>query len=169
MEKYSVIYFAGGCFWGTQHFFQLVNGVVKTEVGYANGSTQHPKYEELSQTGHAETVRVVYDPQIVELSLLLQLFFRTIDPTSLNRQGADEGTQYRTGIYFVDPNHLPEIQAEMDKLAKKYRAPIVVEVAPLQNFSPAEAYHQDYLNKNAGGYCHIAPSLFALAKTANQK
>lgn len=163
------IYFAGGCFWGTEHFFKQINGVLETSAGYANGKTANPGYEEVStdKTGFAETVKVTYNPEVVNLELLLDLFFKTIDPTSLNQQGNDRGTRYRTGIYFTDKSALPVIQKAVDQLSKAYNKPVVIEIEPLQNFYAAEDYHQDYLDKNPGGYCHINPALFDLAKEAN--
>ena len=171
MEKNKEIYFAGGCFWGTEHFLKLINGVEATQVGYANSNVANPTYKEVctGTTNAAETVKVEYDPQVVDLTLLTDLFFKTIDPTSLNRQGNDRGTQYRTGIYYTDPADLPVIQAAVKELAKGYSKPLVVEIKPLSNFYPAENYHQDYLDKNPGGYCHIDPALFELAKKANAK
>lgn len=168
-ENSRVIYFAGGCFWGTEHFFKQVRGVVSTEVGYANGHTSNPTYEEVCRkdTGFAETVKVEYNPEEVELKLLLELFFYTINPTQLNRQGNDIGTQYRTGIYHVDEADVPVIQTALKALARKYTQPIVVEQEPLRNFYSAEQYHQDYLDNNPTGYCHIEPGLFTLAKQAN--
>ncbi len=168
-KKGKEIYFAGGCFWGTEHFFKQVRGVVSTEVGYANGNTENPTYEQVcsTETGFAETVKVVYNPNEVSLSLLLDLYFKTIDPTSLNKQGGDIGTQYRTGIYYTDESDKLIISQELDKLSQKYNAPVVVENEPLRNFYRAEDYHQDYLDKNPAGYCHINPSLFQLAKKAN--
>lgn len=170
MENYSVIYLAGGCFWGTQHFLKLINGIVATEVGYANGNTQNPTYQEVKyqNTGHAETVKVTYDAKVAKLSTILDLFFKTIDPTSLNKQGEDAGTQYRTGIYYVDDADLPVINEEIAKLAMNYDNPIVVDIQLLRNFYTAEEYHQNYLDKNVDGYCHIDPSLFELAKKANR-
>lgn len=163
------IYFAGGCFWGTEHFFQQIRGVVGTEVGYANGKTQNPTYEEVVShtTGFAETVKVKYDPEQVDLKLLIDLYFKTIDPTSLNQQGNDRGDQYRTGIYYTDKADEALVKAEVQKLAKGYSKPVVVETIPLKNFYKAEDYHQDYLDKNPGGYCHIEPGLFEMAKKAN--
>ncbi|MBP2615929.1 peptide-methionine (R)-S-oxide reductase MsrB [Chryseobacterium jejuense] len=163
------IYFAGGCFWGTEHFFQQIRGVVGTEVGYANGKTQNPTYEEVVShtTGFAETVKVKYDPEQVDLKLLIDLYFKTIDPTSLNQQGNDRGDQYRTGIYYTDKADEALIKGEVQKLAKGYSKPVVVETIPLKNFYKAEDYHQDYLDKNPGGYCHIEPGLFEMAKKAN--
>lgn len=165
----DVIYFAGGCFWGTEYFFQQVRGVSATEVGYANGNTKNPTYEEVVRhnTGFAETVKVTYDPQQVDLNLLLDLYFKAIDPTSLNRQGNDIGTQYRTGIYYTNEDQLPWIQQAVKIVSGYYHKPIVVEVQPLDNFYTAEEYHQDYLVKNPDGYCHISPALFELARKSN--
>lgn len=162
------IYLAGGCFWGTEHFFKLLIGVVSTAVGYANGITDHPTYEEVcsSATGHAETVHITYDERL-SLETILDLYYKTIDPTSANKQGADVGTQYRTGIYYTDPNDRPIIEASLNKLASQYRTPLVVECEPLRQFFRAEEYHQDYLSKNPGGYCHIRPELFLLVRKAN--
>ncbi|WP_083535246.1 peptide-methionine (R)-S-oxide reductase MsrB [Chryseobacterium kwangjuense] len=163
------IYFAGGCFWGTEHFFQQIRGVVGTEVGYANGNTQNPTYEEVVShtTGFAETVKVKYDPEQVDLKLLIDLYFKTIDPTSLDKQGNDRGNQYRTGIYFTNKADETLVKNEVLKLAKNYSKPVVVETVVLKNFYKAEDYHQDYLDKNPGGYCHIEPGLFEMAKKAN--
>lgn len=173
MEKKNQadIYLAGGCFWGTEHFLKQVRGVKSTEVGYANGHTKNPTYKEVctGDTGYAETVKVSYDPQEVDLQLLLDLYFKTIDPTSLNRQGGDRGTQYRTGIYYTDKEDLPVIESAIQVLAKNYQKPLVVEVEPLTAFYKAEDYHQDYLDKNTGGYCHISPELFELAREANAR
>ena len=164
------LYFAGGCFWGTEHFFKQIRGVISTEVGYANGTLQHaPSYEEVcsGNTGFAETVKIVYNPQVVDLKLLLELYFKTIDPTSLNKQGNDVGDQYRTGIYYTDAGVKTTIDEAIAALAKNYKKPIVVEVSPLQNFYKAEEYHQDYLDKNPRGYCHIPTKLFEVARKAN--
>ncbi len=171
MENLSEIYFAGGCFWGTEHFMKQINGVKTTEVGYANGRIENPTYQQVcsGNTGFAETVKITYDPNEVNLELLLDLYFKTIDPTSLNRQGGDRGTQYRTGIYYTDKSDLPTIRSAITSLAKNYQKPIVIEVEPLSNFYKAEKYHQDYLDKNIGGYCHIDPSLFELARKSNVK
>lgn len=165
------IYFAGGCFWGTEHFFQQVRGVTKTEVGYANGNIVNPSYKQVTsgKTGFVETVRVIYDPRVVELGLLIDLFLKTIDPTTLNKQGNDIGTQYRSGIYFVDEGEKALVLSKLESLAKGFNAPVVVEALPLKNFYVAEKYHQKYLDKNPGGYCHIGPELFELARKANQR
>lgn len=172
MEKSKKeIYFAGGCFWGTEHFFKQIRGVEATQVGYANGNTKNPTYEQVytDATGFTETVKVIYDPSQLSLELLLELFFKTIDPTSVNKQGNDIGTRYRTGIYFKDKNDEPIIKKALQELAKQYQEPIAVENLPLKNFYDAEEYHQNYLDKNPGGYCHINPKLFEMAKKANPK
>ena len=163
------IYFAGGCFWGTEHLFQLVRGVVETEVGYANGKIKNPTYEQVIShtTGFAEAVKVKYDADQVNLPLLIDLFFKSIDPTTVDRQGNDIGDNYRSGIYSMDPETEDIVKIEVAKLAKNYSQPVVVETIPLINFYKAEDYHQDYLDKNPGGYCHIPLSVFEEAKRAN--
>lgn len=161
---------AGGCFWGTEHFLRQIRGVTHTEVVYANGTTTAPTYQEVctGKTGHAEAVMVTFDTDVLSLQLLLTLYFRSIDPTQLNAQGYDQGTQYRTGIYYLHEEHKPIIEAELAKLATHYDKPIVVEVLPLHCSYPAEDYHQDYLINNPGGYCHIRPGLFEMARHANK-
>ena len=163
------IYLAGGCFWGTEHFLKQIRGVESTEVGYANSIINQPTYQQVcsGETNAAETVKVVYDPETVNLSLLLELYFKTIDPTSLNRQGNDRGTQYRTGIYYTNKADIAVINQAVRALADQYKNPIAIEVKPLTNFYPAENYHQDYLDKNPNGYCHINPALFEMARKAN--
>ena len=165
----KTIYLAGGCFWGTEHYLKMVNGVVNTEVGFANGHTENPSYKDVctDKTGFAETVKVVYDQNVLPLSKLLDIFFKAIDPTSLNQQGHDKGTQYRTGIYYVDNEDKIVIEEAVGKLAEIYSKPIVLEVSPLRNFYNAEEYHQDYLDKNPMGYCHLSQDLFIYAKKAN--
>lgn len=162
------IYLAGGCFWGTEHFFKLIDGVVETQVGFANGHTENPTYKDVytDTTGFAETVRVVYDADRVPLEFLLNMFFKAIDPTSLNRQGHDEGTRYRTGIYYTSEAELPTINKVYSEQQALYAQPLVVEREPLQNFYTAEEYHQDYLDKNPQGYCHLPLELFEFAKKA---
>ena len=151
------IYLAGGCFWGMEKYIASVRGVKSTEVGYANGNTEHPTYEDVCHrnTGHAETVKVAYDPAVLPLDFLLRLYYGAIDPTSINRQGGDRGTQYRTGIYYTDPADLPAIRRSLEKLQARCDKPVAIEVKPLANYSRAEEYHQAYLDKNPGGYCHI--------------
>ena len=150
------IYLAGGCFWGCQKYFDLIDGVLETEVGYANGPTPNPSYEEVKHhAGHAETVRVDYDADALPLEKLLEAYFRVIDPTAVNKQGGDEGIQYRTGIYRVDDSDAPIIDGALRGLALRYDAPLAVENKPLESFYSAEEYHQKYREKNPGGYCHI--------------
>ena len=160
------IYFAGGCFWGIEHYFKQVRGVVSTEAGYANGHTLEPSYQDVctDQTGFAETVHVVYNEQEVSLASLLQLYFKAIDPVSVNQQGEDKGSQYRTGIYYVDEADKAIIQPVYDALQQQLGQPLAVELLPLQNFYVAEDYHQDYLDKNPTGYCHLPKALFEEAK-----
>ena len=163
------IYLAGGCFWGTEHYFKQIRGVLETETGYANGHTQSPGYQDVCTdlTGFAETVRIVYDPAVVSLQLLLELYFKSIDPLSVNQQGHDRGTQYRTGIYYVDAGDLAVIDAVYAAVQAKYSQKLAVEKRPLQNFYRAEDYHQDYLDKNPDGYCHLPVALFEYARQAN--
>lgn len=165
------IFLAGGCFWGTEHYFKQIEGVVNTEVGFANGHTADPTYKEVytDTTGYAETVRIEYDDAVVDLEFLLQMFFRAIDPTSLNKQGHDEGTRYRTGVYYTSEDDLPVIEKVFAEEQKKLDAPIAVEVEPLQCFYPADESHQDYLDKNPAGYCHLPVELFEFARNAKKK
>lgn len=160
------IYLAGGCFWGTAHLFSLVNGVDSTVVGYANSRIEDPTYKMVCTglTDAAETVEVVYDDSKVGLTDLLSLYFKSIDPVSVDRQGNDVGSQYRTGIYYTDLSDLPVIEAYVATVQRRYIEPLAVEVEPLQNFYPAEDYHQDYLYKNPRGYCHVNPALFEEAR-----
>ena len=165
------IYLAGGCFWGTEHFFKQIAGVVETEVGFANGQTVNPTYEQVytDTTGYAETVHVVYDSDEVSLAFLLRMFFVAIDPTSLNKQGHDEGTRYRTGIYYADATDLPTIERAYAEEQSKYTQPLAVEKLPLRNFYPADEFHQDYLDKHPDGYCHLPHSLVAFARQAKDR
>lgn len=165
------IHLAGGCFWGAEHYLKQINGITFTEVGFANGHTQQPTYKEVytDTTGYAEAVRVQYDDEVISLHFLIELYFRAIDPTSLNRQGEDEGTRYRTGVYYSDPADLPAIREVFEAEAARHHQPLQVELLPLQNFWPAEEYHQDYLNKNPDGYCHLPLELFAFARQANKR
>lgn len=158
----KVIYLAGGCFWGTEKYFSLINGVVSTEVGYANGTTENPSYEDViyKNTGHAETVKVIYNPEELLLEDLLGFYYRVIDPISVNKQGNDVGTQYRTGIYYVDEDDKPLIEASLAELQKEYTEKLAVESLELDNYYTAEEYHQEYLDKNPNGYCHIGQDEF---------
>jgi len=165
----KTIYLAGGCFWGMQKFLDQFGGVLNTEVGYANGPDRAPSYEEVCHdSGHAETVRIDYDPTLITLSRLLEYYFMVIDPLSVNRQGGDRGIQYRTGIYYTDEAQRPEIEAVYQAEEKKAGSKLAVELAPLRNFFPAEEYHQKYLDKNPGGYCHIPRSFFEMEKEDTQ-
>ncbi|VYU63565.1 peptide-methionine (S)-S-oxide reductase MsrA [Clostridium tertium] len=151
------IVFAGGCFWGVEEFLSRISGVTNTEVGYANGRTENPTYEDVcyKNTYFAEVCAVEYDESKVTLETLLKEYWSIVDPTTLNRQGPDLGSQYRTGIYYLDENDIPTIISSKDENQKKYEKKIVTEVLPLTNYYKAEEYHQKYLKKNPNGYCHI--------------
>lgn len=166
------IWFAAGCFWGAQKFFKLIEGVTFTEVGFANGQLENPTYKQVytDTTGHAECVHVRYNPTKVSLKELTQLFFQIIDPLSLNKQGEDEGTRYRTGVYYQDPADRDILQEVFCCVVKQLGVDTIpVELLPLTCFYSAEEYHQDYLDKNPGGYCHLNPELFQLAKKLKTK
>lgn len=156
MDKGEIV-LAGGCFWGTEAYLKRLPGIIQTEVGYANSSTPQPSYEEVcsGETGAAEAVRVIYDKEVIPLPLLLEAYLRTIDPTSLNRQGNDRGTQYRTGIYWTDERDAPIVISELSKVERRIGRRVRVEARPLQSFYPAEPYHQNYLDVNPSGYCHV--------------
>ncbi len=151
------IYFAGGCFWGVEEYFSRIPGVLSTTAGYANGIRENPTYREVctGRTGHAETVRVAYDPHTIPLRTLAAQFFKIIDPVSVNRQGNDVGSQYRTGMYYTDAADKAVLSAVMAEVQKAHDKPLAVELQPLKSFFPAEEYHQGYLKKNPDGYCHI--------------
>lgn len=172
LESDSVkeLYLAGGCFWGTEHFIKQIEGVVETEVGFANGHTPDPTYKAVytDSTGYAETVKVVYNPQRLNLEVLLNLFFIAIDPTSINKQGNDRGTRYRTGIYYVNEEDTVVINRVFAEQQRHIRKNIVVERLPLKNYFSAEEYHQDYLDKKPNGYCHLPQELFNYAYKANR-
>jgi methionine-S-sulfoxide reductase len=169
MSGVMTVYLAGGCFWGLEKYLSLVKGVVSTEVGYANGRTKNPTYEDVCcrDTGHAETVKVVYDPGKISLYELLDVYFDAIDPTSVNRQGNDVGEQYRTGIYYVNEDDKEVVEKAVANLAKRMREPVAIEVVPLINFYAAEEYHQKYLDKNPFGYCQIGREKFQKAREFN--
>lgn len=152
------IWLAGGCFWGSEAYFKKIPGVLETEVGYANGESEHPSYEEVcTGSGHAEVVAVTYDANRLSLFELLCHFFRIIDPFSVHRQGNDIGIQYRTGIYYLpeDKESASRAARFIEDKSRAYARPLAVEVLPLRHFTPAEAFHQDYLEKHPDGYCHI--------------
>ena len=157
-QSTSDIYFAGGCFWGVEEFFSRIAGVYDVTVGYANGKTENPTYQQVcsGETGHAEAVHVKYNPELVSLEVLIEQFFKVINPLSLNKQGNDIGSQYRTGIYFTNEADKESAEAVMLEVQKKYTQPLAVELVPLKSYYLAEEYHQDYLKKNPGGYCHIS-------------
>lgn len=163
-ETVKTIYLAGGCFWGLEKYFDQILGVTTTEVGYANGASASAKYGDGS--GYAEAVRVDYDPSVAPLPFLLRLFYRAIDPTTVDRQGNDVGTEYRSGIYYTEAADRPIIDASLAKLATQYSAPIAIETGPLKTYTSAEDYHQDYLQKNPTGYCHIPLGSFRDAAAA---
>lgn len=166
----KTIYLAGGCFWGTQHLMRQLRGVVATRCGYANGQIPDPTYEQVytDLTGYAETVEVLFNEEEIPLSTILAIFFRSIDPLSLNRQGDDVGTRYRTGIYYDDPTLREDLERLYNSVAELHGT-LAVELCPLQNFYPAEEYHQNYLVKNPSGYCHVSPELISEAKQMNKK
>lgn len=158
-DKYKEIYLAGGCFWGLEAYMQKINGVEDAVSGYANGNTENPGYKDLHTSGHAETVKVVYDPEIIGLNDILAYYLRVVDPVSVNKQGNDTGSQYRSGIYYTDVDDKKIIDKVLENEQKKHEKPIAIEVQPLKHFYDAEEYHQDYLEKNPTGYCHIDLSL----------
>ena len=148
---------AGGCFWGVEAYMAKINGIVETKVGYANGTKKDPTYEEvcLGNTGHAEACLLNYDEEQISLEKIINKFWGIIDPTVSNRQGPDIGSQYRSGIYYIDKQDLDIIQKSKLQVQGMYNKPIVTEIEPLSCFYDAENYHQKYLQKNPGGYCHI--------------
>ena len=159
------IYLAGGCFWGVQRFFDQFDGVKETYTGYANGPEDEVTYKQVcADSGHAETVKIVFDENVISVSDLLKYYFMIIDPTSVNRQGHDSGIQYRTGIYYTDESLLKEIKPVYEQEQTKVGKPLAVELEPLKNFCPAEEYHQKYLVKNPTGYCHVPRELLNLKK-----
>ena len=160
-DDFEEIYLAGGCFWGVEAYMERINGVIDATSGYANGNTENPSYEDVirNDTGHAETVHVKFDPDVISLDQILQYYFKVINPTSVNKQGNDVGSQYRTGIFYVNESQIKVIQKLIEEEQKDYDEDIVVEVEPMENYYLAEEYHQDYLIKNPNGYCHIDLSL----------
>lgn len=168
----ETITLGGGCFWCTEAVYVQVRGVVDVESGYSNGHVRQPSYEQVctGTTGHNEVVKLVFDPAQVSVRELLEIFFVIHDPTTLNRQGHDSGTQYRSGIYFSDPAHAAVAGALVQEMAQSgvYQHPIVTEVLPLANYWPAEDYHQDFFEKNPDqGYCMAvaAPKVAKFRKT----
>lgn len=150
----KTIYFAGGCFWGVERYFSLAKGVLSTLVGYANGTKDNPSYEDLKHglDDASETVKIEYDEKVVSLEKLLELYLRVVDPYSKNKQGEDEGVQYRTGVYYLDES---DRQIIINYFKSVKLGDYMIEVLPLKKFYKAEEYHQKYLEKNPSGYCHI--------------
>jgi methionine-S-sulfoxide reductase len=156
---------AGGCFWGLEKYLSLLPGVTKTDVGYANGRTEHPSYEDVCRgSGHAETVRVEFDPDILSLASLLEAFYEVIDPTAVGRQGADVGMQYRTGVYCEDEADIDAARRSLAALEARLGRPSAIEVRPLRHYFRAEEAHQKYLDKHPAGYCHISPARMERAR-----
>nr|WP_232045881.1 peptide-methionine (R)-S-oxide reductase MsrB [Campylobacter lanienae] len=155
MSNLKEIYLGGGCFWGTQGYFDRIKGVEFTQVGYANGKSKDTSYYEINNTDHAEVVRVKFNANVVDINEILEHYFRIIDPFSINKQGNDIGRQYRTGIYYNDESLKPIIIEFIRAKQAKFDKKIAVEIEPLKNYVEAEEYHQKYLEKNPNGYCHI--------------
>ena len=171
-QNLQTITLGGGCFWCTEAVFDRVRGVTDVQSGYSNGQTVKPSYEQVctGKTGHNEVVRVTFDPEVIGLHQILQIFFATHDPTTLNRQGNDVGTQYRSGIYFHSPEQEKAADAMQQQMAQEqiFDAPIVTEVLPVANFSAAEAYHDNYYARNPHqGYCAavVGPKVAKFRKT----
>ncbi len=169
MSDNQIIYLAGGCFWGVEKFIKKLHGVIDTKSGYANGDITNPTYQMVcsGEYSFVECVRVTYDPASISLKTLLSLFFKAIDPTSLNQQGNDKGVQYRSGIYYVKASEKDIIFDFINEIKDNYNKPLVIEVLPLNNFFLAEDYHQDYLIKNPNGYCHLGFETFKIADEYN--
>ena len=148
------IYFAGGCFWGVEKYFSMAKGVINTVVGYANGTKDNPSYLDLKHglDDASETVKIDYDEQVISLEKLLELYLRVVDPYSLNKQGEDEGIQYRTGIYYLSNDDKQIVGSYFQSIGLVNHR---IEILPLKKFFSAEEYHQKYLDKNPNGYCHI--------------
>ncbi len=169
-DQYMELYAAGGCFWGTERVFRALNGVVETTAGYANGHTEHPSYRQVctGTTGHRETVRIVYDPQIISLEKLLKAFFICVDTSVSNRQGNDIGSQYQTGIYYTDEETGNAVRAYFEEEKKRHDI-FLVECGPLKCFYAAEDYHQGYLIRNPAGYCHITNAEYEAVRKLNEE
>ena len=176
MSPSETIVLAGGCFWCTEAVFVKVRGVTDVESGYSNGQVQRPSYEQVctGTTGHNEVVKLEYDPAQISVREILEIFFVIHDPTTLNRQGNDTGTQYRSGIYYTTPEQKDEAEAMIRQMSqeKLFGRPIVTEVLPLDNYWPAEEYHQDFFEKNPyQGYCLAvaAPKVEKFRKTVRDR
>lgn len=154
-NKIKSIYLAGGCFWGVEEYFLMNKKIENIEVGYANGNTEETSYSNIGTTNHSEVVKIEYDSTSISLERILKEYFSIIDPTIINRQGNDIGTQYRTGIYYTDEEDKSIIEEYINSIRREYYKEIVVEVKKINNYVKAEEYHQRYLRKNPNGYCHI--------------
>jgi methionine-S-sulfoxide reductase len=168
MEK--TIYLAGGCFWGMERALQMLDGILSTTVGYANGHTDNPTYKEVctDTTGYRETVKVVYESRKISMLKIIDAFFICIDPTQANRQKEDVGTQYQTGVYYDNEADLPLLKRIFSERKDNYPA-FHVELKPLERFYDAEEYHQDYLIKNPNGYCHVSFDEFEEIRKLNEQ
>lgn len=155
--QYQCAIFAAGCFWGVQYYFDQVPGVVETAVGYTGGTVPNPTYEQVCAhtTGHAESIRIVFDPQVVSYKTLVQHFFRMHDPTELNRQGPDVGANYRSAIFYTTSSQKVIAERVCEKIQSRYKVPIVTEITPAGPFYEAEAYHQKYAKRTGRGMCHV--------------
>jgi len=175
-DKLQTIYLGEGCFWCTEAFFQRINGVISVESGYGGGFVEKPTYEQVcdKNTGHVEIAKIVFDPAIVPFKDILEVFWKTHDPTTLDRQGNDVGPQYKSVIYYVSEAQKTEALAYKEALDKSgaFDAPIVTTIEPFKNYYPAENYHQNYYNNNTNqGYCRfvIAPKLEKFEKVFKEK
>ena len=175
-DKLQTIYLGEGCFWCTEAFFQRINGVISVESGYGGGFVENPTYEQVcdKNTGHVEIAKIVFDPAIVPFKDILEVFWKTHDPTTLDRQGNDVGPQYKSVIYYVSEAQKTEALAYKEALDKSgaFDAPIVTTIEPFKNYYPAENYHQNYYNSNTNqGYCRfvIAPKLEKFEKVFKDK
>ena len=169
MDPLGTVTLGGGCFWCLQPVFQELRGVTKVVVGYSGGDTKNPSYEEVctGRTGHAEVAEVTFDPSVIALDDLLRVFFSVHDPTTLNRQGADVGPQYRSAVFYRNPEQRTATQQVIQEMAAVWGKAIVTQIAPFTNFYPAEEYHQDYFAKNpTAGYCRaiVAPKVAKFRK-----
>lgn len=157
MKKTETIYFAAGCFWGIEEALKMHEGVVKTTVGYMGGHTENPSYKQVcsGDTGHAETVKVEYDPQATSVEQLLELFWKVHDPTQINKQGPDVGAQYRSVIFYTTEEQKEAAKHSKEEKGKEYEKEIATSIEKAPTFWEAEEYHQDYANKHGGGFCHV--------------
>jgi methionine-S-sulfoxide reductase len=162
------IVLAGGCFWGVEAYFAQLKGIIDTSVGYVDGNMKNPSYEDVCHgvASHAEACMVTYDPSLISLEQVLDQFFRIINPFSINKQGHDVGRQYRSGVYFIDQVDEEKVVEFMKHYFKNDYSKVQTKVKPCLDYDLAEMYHQDYLKKNPGGYCHVN---LGLAKKEEKK